>query len=68
MTVGLDPAGHAGGVAYLWATRFAAGQALAVPRQPPTIDGDSYVAFTRTQPHANWGRPCPPMHCEVVRQ
>ena len=67
-TVGLDPAGHAGGVAYLWATRFAGGQALAVPRQPPTIDGDSYVAFTRTQPHANWGRPCPPMHCEVVRQ
>ncbi len=29
---------------------FAAGQALAVPRQPPTLDRDSYVAFTGTQP------------------
>ena len=42
---GLDPADRAGGVAYLWVTPFAVGQALAVPRQPPTIDGDSYVAF-----------------------
>ena len=47
-------------------TPFAAGQALAVPRQPPTIDRDSYVAFTGTQPHANWGRTCPPMHYEVM--
>ena len=66
MTVGLDPAGRAGGVAYLWVTPFAAGQALAVPRQPPTIDRDSCVAFTGTQPHANWGRACPPMHYEVM--
>ena len=65
-TEALDPAGRAGGVAYLWGTPFAAGQALAVPRQPPTIDGDSDVAFTGAQPHANWGRACPPMHYEVV--
>ena len=35
---GFDPASRAGGVAYLRVTPFAAGQALAVPRQPPTID------------------------------
>ncbi len=59
MTVGLDPAGRAGGVAYRWVTRFAAGQALGVPRQPPTIDGDSYVAFIGAQPHANGGARLP---------
>ena len=53
-------------MAYLWVTPFAAGQALAVPGQPPSIDRDSYVAFTGTQPHANWGGVCPPMHDEVV--
>jgi hypothetical protein len=42
-TEALDPAGRAGGVAYLWGTPFAAGQACAVPRQPPTIDDDSYI-------------------------
>ncbi len=42
-TEALDPAGRAGRVAYLWVTPFAAGQACAVPRQSPTIDGDSYV-------------------------
>ena len=57
MTEGLDPAECAGGVAYRWVTPFAAGQALAVPRQSPTIHRDSYVAFTRTQPHANGGAP-----------
>ena len=35
---GFDPAGRAGGVAYLRVTPFAAERALAVPRQPPTID------------------------------
>jgi hypothetical protein len=54
---GLDPAGCAGGVAYRWVTPFAAGQALAVPRQPPTIDRDSYVAFTGRQPRSNGGAP-----------
>ena len=63
---GLGPADLAGGVAYLWVTPFAAGQALAVPRQPPTIDRDSCVACTGTQPHANWVRACPPMHYEVT--
>lgn len=63
--MGLDPSGRAGGVAYLWVTRFAAGQALAVPRQPPAIDRHSCVAFTGTQPHTNWGA-CPPMHDEVM--
>jgi hypothetical protein len=66
VTEGLDPADRAGGVAYLWVTLFAAGQALAVPRQQPTIDRHSHVAFTGTQPHANWGRACPPMYYEVV--
>jgi len=45
---------------------FAAGQARAVPRRPPTIDRDSYVAFTGTQPHANWGRAGPPTRYEVM--
>jgi hypothetical protein len=63
---GLDPAGRAGGVAYLWVTPFAAGQALAVPRQPPTIGGDSCVAFTRHAAARELGGVCPPMHDEVV--
>jgi hypothetical protein len=66
MTEGLDPADRAGGVAYRWVTPFAAGQALDVQRQPPTIDRDSYVAFTGTQPHPNGGRACPPIHYEVM--
>ncbi len=45
-------------------------QALAVPRQSPTIHRDSYVAFTRTQPRSNGGalergRACPPIHYEL---
>ena len=55
MTGGLDPAECAGAVAYRWETPVAAGQALAVPRQSPTIHRDSYVAFTRTQPRSNGG-------------
>jgi hypothetical protein len=43
VTEGLDLAEWAGGVAYRWVTPFAAGQACAVPRQPPTIDDDSYI-------------------------
>ena len=35
-TQALDPAARAGGVASLWLTRFAAGPALAVPREPLT--------------------------------
>jgi hypothetical protein len=42
----LDPGGRAGGVAYLWLTTFAAGPALAVPREPLIIDRNSCVAFT----------------------
>ena len=57
------PTGRAGGVARLCATPFAAGHALAVRRQPPTIDRDSCIAFTGAQPHANWERACPPVHC-----
>ncbi len=57
------PAGRASGVAYLRATPFAAGQALAARRQPPAIDPDSCIAFTRAQPQANLGRAWPPMRC-----
>ena len=56
-----DPAGRAGGVAYLRATPFDAGQALALRRQPPAIDRDRCVAFTGGQPYANWRRACPPI-------
>ncbi len=69
MTEGLDPAECAGGVAYRWATPFAAGRALAVPRQPPTIDRASYVAFTGTQSHPN-GRarlPADPLRSYVTK-
>ena len=55
------PTGRAGGVARLCVTPFNAGQALALRRQPPTIDHHSCVAFTGAQPHANWRRACPPM-------
>ena len=55
------PAGRAGGVAYLCATPFAAGQALALRRQPPATDRASCIAFTGAQPHANSRRACPPM-------
>ncbi len=41
----------------LRATPFAAGQAPAVPRQPPATCRDCDSA----QPHANPGRSCPPM-------
>ena len=60
MMEALDPAGRAGGVAYLCATSFGAGHALAVLAQPPAIDPDSCIAFTGAQPHANWRRACPP--------
>ena len=57
------PAGRAGGVAYLRATPFAAGQALAVRRQPPGTGGGSCVAVTGAQPQANLGRAWPPVRC-----
>ena len=57
-----DPAGRAGGVAYLCATPFAAGQPPALRRQPPAIDHDPCIAFTGTRPHANWQRADPRMH------
>ena len=57
------PAGRASGVAYLRATPFAAGQALAARRQPPAIDRDSCIAFTGAQPQANLGRARPPVRC-----
>ena len=41
----------------LCATPFAAGQAPAVPRQPPATGRDCYGA----QPHADPGRSCPPV-------
>jgi len=55
------PAGRASGVAYLRATPFAGGQALAARRQPPATGCGSCVAFTGAQPQANWGRPWPPV-------
>ena len=57
------PAGRASGVAYLRATPFAAGQALAARRQPPAIDRDPCIAFTGAQPQANLERAWPPMRC-----
>jgi len=57
------PAGRASGVAYLRATPFAAGQALAARRQPPAIGRDSCIAFTGAQPQANVGRAWPPVGC-----
>ncbi len=56
-------AGRGGGVAYLCATAFAAGQAPAVRRQPLAIDGDSCTAFTGEQPQTNRQTACPTMHC-----
>ena len=53
----LDRADRAGGVAYLWLTTFAAGQALAVPRQPLTIGGDSCVAVTGAAAREPGARP-----------
>ena len=55
------PAGRASGVAYLRATPFAAGQALAHRRQPAATDRACCIAFTGAQPHANSRRACPPM-------
>ena len=57
------PAGRASGVAYLRATPFAAGQALAARRQPPATGRDSCIAFTGAQPQANSGRAWPPVRC-----
>lgn len=57
------PAGRVSGVAYPWATPFAAGQAPAVRRQLLAIDGDSCIAFTGAQPHANRQPAWPPVHC-----
>jgi hypothetical protein len=57
------PAGGAGGVAYLRAMPFAAGQALAARRQPPATGRDSCIAFTGAQPLANLGRAWPPVRC-----
>jgi len=64
------PAGRASGVAYLRATSFAAGQALAAWRQPPAIDRDSCIAFTGAQPQANLGRAWPMRYvsCAAVIQ
>ena len=66
------PTGRAGGVARLCVTPFNAGQALAVRRQPPTIDRDSCIAFTSAQPLANWRRACPPIryvsHATVIQR
>jgi len=53
------PAGRASGVAYLRATPFAAGQALAARRQPRAIGRDSCIARTGAQPEANLGRDWP---------
>jgi hypothetical protein len=58
VTGALEPAEHAGGVAYLCVTPFAAGQTLAVPGQPVAIDRDCYVAFVDADPQANWGHAC----------
>jgi hypothetical protein len=57
------PAGRASGVAYLRATAFAAGQALAARRPPPATGHDSCVAVTGAQPQANLGRAWPPVRC-----
>ena len=57
------PAGGASGVAYLRATPFAAGQALASWRQPPATGRDSCIAVTGARPQANWGRGWPPVRC-----
>ncbi len=56
------PAGRAGGVAYLRATPFAAGQALAA-RRPPPAGRDSSIAVTGAQPQANLGPAWPPVRC-----
>ena len=64
------PAGRVSGVAYPWATPFAAGQAPAVRRQRlSAIDGDSCIAFTGAQPHVNRERAWPPVrwvNCATV--
>ena len=54
----LEPAERTGGVAYLYQTPLAAGQTLAVPLEPITIERDCYVAFIDSEPHANWGHAC----------
>ena len=54
-------AGGAGGVAYLRAMPFAAGQALAARRQPPATGRDSCVAVAGAQPQAPLGRAWPPV-------
>jgi len=58
-----DATGPAGGVGPLSATPFAAGQAPAVPRQPPALGRARRVVFTRAQPHVSWGCACPPVRC-----
>ncbi len=57
------PASRVGGVPCLCATPFAAGQAPAVRRQLLAIDGDSCIAFSGVQPHANRQPDCSTMHC-----
>ena len=57
------PAGRASGAAYLHATPFAPGQALAARRQPPAIGRDCCIAFTGAQPRADLGRAWPPVGC-----
>jgi len=57
------PAGRAGGVAYLRATPFAAGQALAARRPPPATGRDSCIAVTGAPPQANLGPAWPPVRC-----
>ena len=57
------PAGRVSGVAYLRATPFAAGQALAARRQPPATGRDSCIAFTGARRQANLGYAWPPVCC-----
>jgi hypothetical protein len=59
----LGPADRADGLACLCVRPFGAGQAPAVPWQPPALDCDCYIAFTGAQPHANWQHADPPLHC-----
>ena len=53
----MKASGPAGGVAYLRATPFAAGQALAARRPPPATGRDSCIVVTGAQPQANLGPP-----------
>ena len=59
----MKASGRAGGVAYLRATPFAAGQALAARRPVPATGRDSCIAVTGAQPQANRGRAWPPVRC-----